>query len=243
MLSAGLNLKANPRHPDFKGCIAAWPMADGPLSMRNAVSSRYKLTATNGSRQAMRTGMGYKNLTSLTYSTTDAFPNWGTAGLSWLIRFQQDTTGGFPREIFEESQVIFMTEIARQVSWYNTAGTQLAVGTRTITLGQEYALGIRYDGGSQVTFFINGTKETITSGGGPFSGTGSALSVSGGTFRNQGTGYIRDIRIYHKAMPDATFERYYTDPNSFYLFPRRYWRGITFNASRFMPFMHPALQS
>lgn len=241
MQSRGLSHRANPRHPDFKGCVAAWPMVN-PLSQPNAVSRLYPMTSTAATRKVMRHGVGYEQLSTLGYSTAATIPAW-SSGFSWLIQFNQDQTGGFPREIFEVNGHIFMTEIARQVSLYTTAGTQKAASTTVITLGREYSLGIRFDNASGVvSFFIDGVREDVTSV--SLTPSATALTVGGGSFRNGGSGRIRDIRLYNRPMPDSTFERYHYNPNGFYLNPQRnWWKAVSFNAGRFMPFMHPALQS
>jgi hypothetical protein len=214
---------ANRRHPDFKGCQAAWTFSEGGSAVstrlwHSAITpKRYILQdGAAGSRAILQHGVGYKNLTGFNFNSTDVFPAWSN-GISWLVQFNQDVTGGFPRELFEVGGLIFMTEIARQVSFYNVGGTLLANSTSTITLGQEYSLGIRYDkAAGAVTFFINGKKETVT-GVAAQTPSATALTTAGGTFRNAGTGQLRDLRIYNQAMPDSTFERYYTNPNAFYL--------------------------
>ena len=243
MQSLGQNYtRINKKHPDAAGCVAAWPMADGPLSMRNAVSRRYNLTATSGARAGMSRGLGHRNLTAFTYSTADSFPT--PTSFSLLATHVPDQVGGFPRELFEVNGVVFMTEIAKELSLYTVAGSFLGKSTIAMTLGLEYSLGIRYNVVTQLSsYFINGALVGNTNDGAlTFSST--VLSVGGGGFRNSGSGTIRDIRIYHRAMPDITFSRYYLDPNSFYVRSRRrVLKGVSFNGGRMMPFLHPYLTS
>lgn len=248
--------KVNQRHPDADGLVLALPLGEKGTSLTTGIlrdaSGRRGLcnitTIGSGLTTTGKHGRGAKETVSAVWVTQVAIPAW-SEGISWMIQYNQDVTGGFPREIFEVGGLIFMTEIARNVSFYNVAGTLLAASTSLITLGQEYSLGIRYVKASgTVSFFIDGKREDVT---GVAAQTPSATTWqygAGGTFRNSGTfNLLRDVRVYNRPLPDAAFQRYYRDPNSFYVQsrPAGAVRGSSAtNFGRlFFPFLHPALQS
>ncbi len=239
----------NRRHPDAKTCVAAWPMSEGVFgtvgSMANAASKRYRMTcstAVGGSRTVMQNGWGHRNTTSFTFQTTDALP--APTSFSWMFRHNPDVTGAFPRELFEVSGYAAITEIAKTVSLYSIAGTNQCGSFQVLNLGTEYSIGIRYNAiGTQISIFINGHLDSTQTS--ALTLTSSTLIVGGGTWRNTGTGNIRDIRIFNSALPNESFMRYHVDPNSFYLRAPSALRGVaSANFGRlFFPFLHPALQS
>ncbi len=250
----GQGYRVNMRHPDARGLVLALPLAGRGYSLTNGIlrdaTPRQLLLnittlGTGSPGAAGRHGWGAKELSSALFTTQQTIPAW-QEGISWMIQYNQDVTGGFPREIFEVGGLIFMIEIARNVSFYNVAGTLLAASTTLITLGQEYSLGIRYVRATGVvSFFINGAREDVT---GVAAQTPSATTWqygSGGGFRNSGTfNLLRDVRVYNVPLPDQAFERYYSDPLSLYrsgpLFTQK---APLFQGGRMIPFLHPSLMS
>lgn len=253
MQGLGPALRLNHKHPDAKQCVGAWTLGErtSATSVRQwfnlaqmGTNLRTRMQDTTPaavqSATAMRHGLGHfvngaSNSFALTTTETLAAPS---AGWSWMIQANQDVTGGFAREWFELWGFIFMSEIARTISFYNTGGTLLANSTSTITLGLEYSLGIRYTplGGGVVSFFINGKREDVGAIG-TLTPSATALFTTGGGFRNPNSGAIRDIRIFNAPLPDSAFQRYYRDPNSFYhVVPPFFLRKSSLNGGMFFPF-------
>lgn len=246
----------NRKHPDFKMCTAAWSFsetgaANAILTWRNAVSKRYLLREDNNTTtpSPMKWGMGIS--TGATFNTAalrtiDTFPAF-VGGFSWMCQVKTHVVGGFPLEIFEISNVIFMLEQANFApAVYDTAGNVKATSGVALNAEQEYSLGIRYMGGTNnFSFFVNGARTDIA--GAAITPASTILQTGSGTFRNSWGGSIRDLRIYNTPMPDSTFERYTSNPNGFYVAPKvNLFRTIAAAAgfrSNFFPFLHPSLTS
>jgi hypothetical protein len=124
-----------------------------------------------------------------------------------------------------------------------TLDSNSALYTSALTLAQdvEYRIGFRYGGtgAGLVSAFVNGVKETGTAA--QAATTASVPTQLGGTGAgNQFAGMIRDVRIWSRFLPDAAFERYYTNPNAFYTTGRVWgfrWGGTGAVSRMFWPFL------
>lgn len=126
---------------------------------------------------------------------------------------------------------------------FNEAGTTIATSTfAAATNGLEYALGVRYrNSDNLVTFFKDGAKQDIA--GGALVTSAVTTNLLQWPVNSATTVVLRDIRIWDRYMPDAAYERYYTNPHAFYTRQPLALRAPSFNAGRFFPFMHPSLSS
>jgi len=212
-------LVLNRRHPDALGCFFAVPVMErGGEVLRDVARGGSKglgQPVWTGTRSYgnLRRGRavsinGVSNVVATPVAGTPWSKNWScvatinasaNAGPDGFIR-----CGGF-----------VLSVQANVLRVFTEAGGVVATGTMTISLNTEYAVGARWrDSDNLVTFFVNGAKQDIA---------GTAIATSSVTtkigWNSPGTGLVglvKDVRIWDRYMPDATFERYYYDPNSFY---------------------------
>jgi hypothetical protein len=241
-------IKLNLRHPDARNCVFAAPLNEHGGNNPRDLSRRSGLgtlawTGTPGfgrmrSGRAMDTGGG-NNFVATAGSG-------GVYNHQWtvMMRVQPVTVvtqvtiirvGGF--SIFDNINQIRILNDGITASIDFPAGFGL-------TAGVENVLGFRWnDSDTKCVGFINGFKSSPA-------GTLALAAVSHPIAFGQWNatypwnGMIRDVRIWDRMLPDASFERYYYEPNSFYTRGTvSIARALSFNAGRFFPFLHPALQS
>lgn len=145
--------------------------------------------------------------------------------------------GMFSLEITATTGVLRLVEDGIAV---RASSTQAA-----LVAGKLYVLGVRYRrSAGAIDFFINGSKDTVT-GVAAITAAASTTGMFSTSNNSSIDGRARDLRCWNRAMPDATFERYYRTPNGFYTIPRLGLKGVSANifGRMFFPFLHPALQS
>jgi hypothetical protein len=244
-------LRINRRHPDAVGCYFAMPVEErGGETVRDLMWSGSK-----GLGQPVWTGArAYGNLrrgraVSVGLGVLVGTPLTGTPWSSdFSVCFTMNAStfatakGGFIRSggfaIAHTTGVGTLELHQDNVAVRATSGVALNVN-------QEYVIGLRYRlSDLNVNIYINGSRETLTAGAAVT--TSAFTTATFASFNAQAAvALIRDIRIWNRYMPDATFERYYYKPNDFYQTRPSFLKSgaASFNAGRFFPFLHPALQS
>jgi len=126
----------------------------------------------------------------------------------------------------------------------NQSGT---AGSGLLALNLWYRIGIRIrNDATSADFFINGVKAPITGTTTNITPAAGITQIAGCNVAGQRTlvGFLRDVRVWDAAMPDATFERYYVNPWAFYTRSRPVFKAAAGGAGgRLLPFLHPSLQS
>lgn len=182
-------------------------------------------------------------------TSTGNYPATPVAGTPWTnawsvcVRVRGTSFAGLNNGIVRCGGFV-LEEVSGLLKVTNEAGTVIANSTTTLVAGTEYALGARWRSSDNlVSFYVNGVREDVAGVGVATSSVTIAVFASANAVSFVGA--VRDIRIWRRYMPDVAFERYYRDPNAFYVSPavaRRgfFFPGVSFSGARrsaLMPFL------
>lgn len=248
-----LPLAINRSHPDFRGLSFCVP---GDRRTGSNVVPRV-LFATGGSPSSLaltggptagsavlRSGPAIVLVTAgneASFSASVSAAPWTAGGgVSAMWRMRVGTLGRTDC-VFQYAGFVAGPSSGSQLFCGNDATSTTGGSGATLVTGVEYVCGIRYVSGA-CAFFLNGVKTTNAE---TFpTPTASKVGIGNGTTASTSfRGAVRDLRIWNRQLPDSAFERYYVNPDAFYMWPRRSVAGLPFNGGMFMPFLHPSLQS
>lgn len=247
---AGQGLLVNEAHPDARGCFIAVPCSEhGGEVARNVIGShgtgcgdptwtgtRNWSVMPGGRCVVVNAATAYitTTITKLTWSNevslmATILPTNIPALAQCVLR-----AANFALEITATTGVLRLTE--------DGVAVRATSAQAALTAGKLYVLGVRYRrSAAAIDFFINGVKDTV---GGVAAIT--AVTSTTGTFSTSNAsgidGRTRDLRAWDRAMPDSAFERYYQNPNAFYVAPavsRRsfFFFGAVISAARRSAFL------
>lgn len=243
-------LAINPRHPDAHGCFFAAPFTErGGSILRDATGSRGKgkgdcLIVGTPTWDRMRSGHGVVVTQGNLYQTASGASPWTSAGgISVMFRVRPDSFPG--TKVAVNCCGISIGFQAGAALWVGNDNTSTDYSIGAFTAGIEYVIGVRWTStGTVVSSFINGAKNTSTAS---FPGSvAGRIGIGANTAASDQPMAIRDFRIWDRLLPDSAFERYYTQPQAFYVLSAKYPRLSSVllrpsgAAGRFLPFLHPA---
>lgn len=244
LVTQGLVL--NRRHADAVGCFFAVPVMErGGDTVRDVAWSGSK-----GLGQPVWTGTrSYVNqrrgrALNISVGNTVATPS---TGQPWSNDFSVCATVTITTPTNQNAVVrcggfLFgVRSIGGTVSLWDNGATVVSNGP-AITASVESTIGVRWRTGVTPDFFLNGVRSlgdatvAITS-------VATKTTIGGQAAVADMVGTVRDVRIWNRFMPDATFRRYHYDPYSFYMPDESMLVSAPFLGGQFMPFLHPSLQS
>lgn len=242
-------LQLNRKHPDAIGCYFAVPVIErgGEVARDLAWSGSKGLgqPVWSGTRSYgnLRRGRALNVTTGNTIATPVAGTPWTT---DWSCAFTMKASafiaskGGFLRS---GGFAIAHTASAGTLEIHQDNVAVRATSGVTLVVDTEYVIGVSYRASDlAIRLYINGVRENLTAGA-TITTSSFTTSVFAAFNAAVASCLIRDIRIWNRFMPESTHERYYQNPNAFYLLaPRRTslfaLRGVSFSgAGRLMPFL------
>jgi hypothetical protein len=212
-------IRVNRAHPDARGCFFAVPVIRGG-DIHEATGwvskglGRVKWTGTPSYRNHP-SGFAVKPSANTNYIGTPGSGTPWTNAFTVVARVIVDPGWAAGNGIVRVGGGIFALGTTNFGAWADSGAGNSQTGP-AIVAGVEVAVGYRFrTSDNNLDWFQNGVK----TGSGTLAITTVSVPTEIGRFPpgTGMTGSIRDVRVWDRYMPDATFERYYTNPNAFYL--------------------------
>jgi hypothetical protein len=246
-MQAGAALAVNRGHPDALGLVVCLPLSDRNIN-RNVDLVRgdaYTVGAGSPTKAVMPQGVGFSSTDVSAYlvGTTTTSP-WVTEFSVSCQIFMNSFTGS--PGLWSFGGVGLAIETTGVLSLWNASSNQgLTSPSSAVATNRAHTVGVSFHAGGVQALYVDGARVAGPTSAFAFTATAEASNIGRTKQASRETcdGKIRDVRVWARVMPDATFARAHYDPLSFYRLAAPTDVSSPFLGGQFMPFLHPALQS